>query len=261
MKAFSRVIDIHTHPVFFGEGAGKAELKALVARALREGIEHMVVLGDVLKFGRLPTEAQVRTINDETAAVVATAPGVFSGFCCLNPMLGEAAVAKELARGVNELGFVGIKLEFSNNARDERVMRPVMEGAARYNIPVLQHSWSQTNIKERSFHSDPEDTCLLARRHPEVRIIMAHLTGCGFRGVRAARGLRNLWIDTSGGAPEAGLVEYAVDQLGADRVLYGSDLPIRDLPTAIARITGAEISAADKQAILFENARQLLGLS
>ena len=139
-------------------------------------------------------------------------------------------------------------------------MTPVMTAAARWDLPVLQHSWSQTNIRERSFHTDPEDTCRLARRHPEVRLIMAHLTGCGRRGVKAARGLRNVWVDTSGGAPEAGLVEYAVEQGGADRVLYGSDAPIRDLPVAIARITGAAIKEEAKRAMLYVNARALLRL-
>jgi hypothetical protein len=255
-----QVIDVHTHPVFFGEGAARAELRGLVRRARAQGIRHMVALGDVLKFGRLPTVAQMREINNETAAVVVVEPGMFRGFCFLNPMLGARAVRREIDRGVQELGLKGIKLEISNNARDERVMGPVMAAAEHYGLPVLQHSWSQTNIKERSFHSDPEDTCLLARRHPRVNIIMAHLTGCGFRGVRAARGLRNIWVDTSGAAPEAGLVEYAVDQLGADRVLYGSDLPIRDLPVAIARVTGAQLTAAARRAVLHDNAADLLKL-
>jgi predicted TIM-barrel fold metal-dependent hydrolase len=78
--------------------------------------------------------------------------------------------------------------------------------------------------------------------------------------VKAARGLRNVWVDTSGGAPEAGLVEYAVEQVGADRVLYGSDGPIRDLPVAIARVTGAAIAEEAKRAILHDNARALLRL-
>jgi predicted TIM-barrel fold metal-dependent hydrolase len=65
-----------------------------------------------------------------------------------------------------------------------------------------------------------------ARRFPNVRVIMAHLTGCGVRGVLAARDCDNLLVDTSGAAPEAGIVAYAVEKLGVERVLYGSDAPI-----------------------------------
>jgi uncharacterized protein len=255
-----RMIDIHTHPIFYGEGGTRRAVRALEARGRSFGFERMVALGDVLVHGRRPTAAQVRAINDETARVVGYAPGFLLGFCFLNPVLGERAVFREVERCIAGLGFRGIKLEICNNARDA-CMEPVMRAAERFGVPVLQHSWSQTNIRQRSYHSDPEDTCLLARRHPNVRVIMAHLTGCGYRGIMAARGIDNLWIDTSGAAPEAGLVEYAVAQLGAGRILYGSDLPIRDLPVAIGRITGADITPAAQQAILHDNAARLLGLA
>jgi predicted TIM-barrel fold metal-dependent hydrolase len=135
-----------------------------------------------------------------------------------------------------------------------------MRAAERWNVPVLQHSWSQTNIRQRRFHSDPADTALLARRFPQVQVIMAHLTGCGFRGVLEAKGIPNLVIDTSGGLPEANLVEYAVEHLGADHVVYGSDLPIRETATTMGRILGSEISDDAKRRILYGNAKRILKL-
>ncbi len=253
-----KIIDFHTHPVFFEAGLAPAETRAQIKRARRFGITRMVVLGDVLRYGRLPDEEQTRTLNDDVATVVQRGRGFYVGFCGLNPVLGEREVWREVERCFEQIGgFHGFKLEISCNARDA-AMKPVMEAARRYGVPVLQHSWSQTNIRERAFHSDPEDTCELARRWPDVKIVMAHLTGCGVRGIRAARGLDNLFIDTSGAAPEAGLVEVAVGELGAHRVLYGSDIPIRDLPTAIGRITGSAIPAAAKRRILHDNAVQLL---
>ena len=104
-------------------------------------------------------------------------------------------------------------------------------------------------------------TAALARRHPDVKIIMAHLTGCCFRGVREAKGCANLYIDTSGGYPEEGLVEYAAEHLGADHVLYGSDLPIRENTVTIGRILGARLSVADKQKMLYGNTARLLNLN
>ncbi len=254
-----KIIDIHTHPLFFEEGEKPAETAAKVKAARKLGIERMVSLGDVLRFGGQPDAAQSRIINDGTARVMSRAPEFWIGFCALNPLLGEKAVKGEVERCVGGMGFRGLKLEVSCNAT-HAALRWVMEAAREFDVPVLQHSWSQTVMKKRKFHSDPEDTCDLARRWPEVKVIMAHLTGCGYRGVKAAKGLDNLWIDTSGGAPEAGLVEYAVSELGAARVLYGSDAPIRDLPVTVGRITGAAISAAAKRAVLGGNARKLLNL-
>lgn len=253
------IIDVHTHPILRHDHRGRAGADQLIARAKARAIRHIVVLGDVLAFGRSPNATGLRTINNETYELMLRHPGFITGFCHLNPTLGARAVWQETERCVAR-GFRGLKLEIANNAADP-CMRPLMEAARRHNLIVLQHAWSMTKIGERAFHTDPEDVATLAKRFPDVRIIMAHLTGDGVRGVQAVKSCPNVWVDTSGAAPESGIVEYAVEQLGADRILYGSDVPIRDFGVAIARITGSRLDAATKQKILHDNAAQLLGLA
>jgi len=253
-----RAIDIHTHPILKDDKRGRVGADRLIARARTHGIRHLVALGDVLAYGRSPTEEQIRKINDDTFWLMRRHPGFVTGFCHLNPTLGELAVRKETERCVAR-GFRGLKLEIANNARDA-CMRPLMEAAERHGLVVLQHAWSMTKIRQRRFHTDPEDVATLARRWPNVRIIMAHLTGCGVRGVLAVKDCPNVLVDTSGAAPEAGIVEFAVEQLGAARVFYGSDVPIRDFGVALARITGSRLDAATKRKILHNNAKELLGL-
>jgi predicted TIM-barrel fold metal-dependent hydrolase len=255
-----RIIDVHTHPVFFHQGRTPAELKRLIARGRRFGIEHMIVLGDVLVYGATPDAAQLRLINNDTARVARLFPDYFTAFVYLNPLLGERAVMAETERCAALPGFRGIKLEIANNAAHP-CMRHVAKAARTFNLPVLQHTWSTTNIRDRQHQSDPTTTALFARRNPDVQIIMAHLTGIGFRGVTEAKGLPNVYVDTSGGFPEAGLIEYAAEHLGADHVLYGSDLPIRENSVTIGRILGAQLSAADKQRMLFGNTARLLKLN
>ena len=253
-----RAIDVHTHPLLRDDRRGRTGADALIVRARTHGIRHIVVLGDVLAYGRSPTAEQLRRINDDTFWLMRRYPDYVTGFCHLNPTLGGRAVCRETERCVAR-GFRGLKLEIANNARDA-CMVPLMLEARRHGLPVLQHAWSMTKIKQRSFHTDPEDVATLARRWPDVRIIMAHLTGCGVRGVLAVKDCPNVVIDTSGAAPEAGLVEYAVAQLGAERVLYGSDAPIRDFGVALARITGTHLDAASQRKILHDNAHALLRL-
>ncbi|MBI5381394.1 MAG: amidohydrolase family protein [Opitutae bacterium] len=255
-----RIIDVHTHPVFMRRGLQRTEIDWLVAHGRALGIERMVTLGDVLLHGRFPTGEQISAINDVTAQVQSWYPDYFVSFCFLNPTLGERHVMSEVERCVTKYGFKGLKLEICNNASDA-CMKPVMEAARRWNLVVLQHSWSMTNIKQRSFHTDPADTALLARRHPDVKIIMAHLTGCGVRGVLEAKGLPNLYIDTSGGLPDEGLIEYAVEHLGVDHVLYGSDLPGRAATVAIQRVVGARLTPAERKKILYDNSARLLQLN
>ncbi len=253
------IIDIHTHPLLRHDKRGRAGADQLITRARQHGIKHLVVLGDVLAFGRSPNEKQIRIINNETYGLMRRYPGVVTGFCHLNPTLGARAVRREIECCV-ALGFRGLKLEIANNAVDAS-MNPLMEAARKHRLLVLQHAWSMTKIGERAFHTDPEDVATLARRFPDVRIIMAHLTGDGVRGVLAVKDCLNVVVDTSGAAPESGIVEYAVEQLGADRIVYGSDVPIRDFGVAIARITGSRLDAATQKKILYDNAARLLGLT
>lgn len=255
-----RIIDVHTHPIFKGLDWQMAGIKDAIAHGRRHGIVHMIVLGDVLLYGATPDAAQLRKINNDTASLARLHPDYFTAFVYLNPLLGERATMAETERCAALPGFRGIKLEIANNA-SHSAMRHVAKAARTFNFPVLQHSWSTVNIGDRQHQSDPADTCLFARRFPEVQIIMAHLTGIGFRGVLEAKGLPNVFVDTSGGYPEEGLIEFAAEHLGADHVLYGSDLPIRENSVTIRRILGAKISAADKRKMLFGNTARLLNLS
>ena len=255
-----RAIDIHTHPTFEGVYSDRKSIDEVVSYGRDCGVEKMVVLGDVLLYGRLPTAAQVIEINNKTAELVRWHPDYFIGFCYLNPVLGEQFVLEETERCIGDLGFKGIKLEISNNARDD-CMEPVMRQARQLNVVVLQHSADQTIIQERSFHTDPADTAWLARHYPDVQIIMAHLTACGMRGVMEIVDVPNVVVDTSSYQPVHGLVEYAVSHLGSSRVLYGSDLIIRDLPVQLGRIVGARLTRQEKKDILFNNASALLGLN
>lgn len=256
-----RIIDVHTHPIFFGAGRKEKEINQLVAHGRALGIERMISLGDVLRYGDRPDEKQLVKLNNENGRLQELHPDYFVGFCYLNPTLGELPVMREAERCVTKFGFKGIKLEIANNAADP-CMRHVMKAARTFNIPVLQHSWSSVNFGPgQENHSDPDDTAGLARRHPDVNIIMAHLVGVGFRGVLAAKGLPNLYVDISGAFPEDGLVEYAVEHLGPDRVLFGTDLPIRECSVKLGSVLGTDLSAATKHKILFENTARLLQLN
>jgi predicted TIM-barrel fold metal-dependent hydrolase len=91
-------IDVHTHPILRHDERGRAGAAQLIGRAKAHGIEHIVVLGDVIAFGRSPNEAQLRIINDETYWLMQRYPGYVTGFCHVNPTLGERAVTKEVER-------------------------------------------------------------------------------------------------------------------------------------------------------------------
>jgi predicted TIM-barrel fold metal-dependent hydrolase len=137
--------------------------------------------------------------------------------------------------------------------------RAIFEFAARHRAVVLGHS-----SEERSLASD---YVRFANDFPEVKLIIAHL-GCGWDGdlshqVRAIQQNKhgNLFTDTSSAKSiTPNLIEWAVREVGAERILFGTDTPLYFAPMQRARIDHAEVSDRDKRLILRDNAVRLLGL-
>lgn len=118
-------------------------------------------------------------------------------------------------------------------------------------------------------NSWPADFVPFADAFPEVRLIVAHLGNGGAAGgdpdlqVRAIQAAQhgNIWTDTSSmRSIMPGLIEWAVEQVGAERLLYGTDTPLYFAPNQRARIDHADISDHAKQLILRDNAVGLLRL-
>ncbi|MFM8219421.1 MAG: amidohydrolase family protein, partial [Planctomycetaceae bacterium] len=105
-----------------------------------------------------------------------------------------------------------------------------------------------------------------ADEFPEIRLILAHIGHGGdgdyshqVRGVQASR-RGNVWADTSSARSiTPGLIEWAVREVGPERVLFGSDTPLYHCGMHRARIELAEIPAAQRQMILRDNALTLFG--
>ena len=242
------ILDIHTHNF-------KGQADAVAASALAHGIDRFLFLGDVLRHGDQPTQEQIRQVNNETAADVRRYFDHCRGLCFLNPDNATEFVVEEANRCLDMPEFIGIKMEICTNCRSVR-MDPIMEILEEHNAILLHHCWYKTNGKYR-FESDPSDIAIwrvvsrvklswpsVRRRHP---------------GVEDVADCHNVCIDTSGAQPEAGLVEYAVKRIGAERIVYGSDAPCRTFGAQLAKIREADITEAQRRLIFSENARRLLG--
>lgn len=242
-------IDIHVH---------NYAVDQTVAAAGRNQVDFLVFLGSGSRFGVYPDTAQIQCINNETLETVRRFPDSSCGFCCLNPANPLESLQSELHRCLELPEFRGVKLGIAVNCRSQK-LDPVMEMLEEFDVPLLHHCWYKT-VNKYPNESDPSDIADLARRFPQVKIIMAHLTGCGIRGIEDIATLPNVWVDTSGGQPEAGFIEYAIKRIGAKRIVYGSDAPLRDFCSQLAKIHEADISDAERKLIFSENARELLNL-
>jgi len=96
----------------------------------------------------------------------------------------------------------------------------------------------------------------MADRYPDMKLIIAHLASK--EHVDAIRDARhgNIYTDTSGSASvRNNVVEYAVEQVGSEKILFGTDT--YSFPFQFGRIALSGLSAKDKENILWKNALRL----
>jgi len=135
----------------------------------------------------------------------------------------------------------------------------IFEFAAKHGAVILTHSGEQNSL--------PADFVPFANEFPTVQLILAHI-GCSensdptlqVRAIQqAAHG--NVYADTSSSMSMIpNLIEWAVQEAGADRILFGTDSPLYFTGMQRARIDQAGICDDDKRKILYENAARLLDL-
>jgi hypothetical protein len=130
---------------------------------------------------------------------------------------GRTPVA-EVSRRLAD-GHLGLKLHpsFDRYPADDRRLDPYLRVAARAGVPVTVHSAPE--------ESDPDRIRRLAERFPDLPVVLYH-TYLGppegrRRAARHARAQANLYLETSWCAADE--VLRLVDEVGPDRVLFGSD--------------------------------------
>lgn len=253
------IIDAHVHIGRFVAPWRSSDAIADTVAAAREcGIDKLCVcsLGDG-GYTLYPSPEQLRAANDHVLEAIARFPDVILGYCYVSPQHPKESL-EEIRRCVEDGPMVGVKLWVARKASDDSV-DVILREAARLNAPVLQHAWYKTTGNLLG-ESTPADVAQMACRHPDVLIQMAHLHGGGERGVQDIAPYPNVVVDTSGGDPEAGLVEYAVQELGAERIVFGSDVPGRDFSVQLGKVMGADLTEAQRRLILGGNMTRILRL-
>ena len=135
----------------------------------------------------------------------------------------------------------------------EAASTAILKTAADLGLPVLGHF-------------TPDECDHLMQRVPEAMVIMAHMGGQPYAkgnwhmAVEVASRHANLYLDTASSQIDNGMLEYAVEQLDAERILFGTDMPLLDPWVQRAKIQGARIPDDAKALILGGNLKRLLGL-
>lgn len=256
------VIDSHVHIYLAKEDLSRCEneVEKLLDCMNRVGIDKVCLAPMVISKGSngyYPEKSNILFAADFLTELMKTYNDRFFSLIWVNGYLDPRFLVSLTDKYILHGMINGIKLCNETNARDER-LEPFASFLEENGVPVLFHSWYSTEGRTYC-DSTPSDIAFLAEKHPGLRIAMAHLNGCRCRGIQDIKKLPNVSIDTSGSAGEDGYLEYAIKELGPDRVLYGSDYPGRDFAAQLARIDSVELTPEAKNKLLCENAAKLFG--
>ena len=236
-----KIIDAHMHLGEFAVFGESISHKQLVELMNQYDIEKAVV-------SALP--------NSLTVEAVEKYPERITGLVRVNPHEVEAPDIVE--KGLTEWGLKGVKLNplFNNFLPDSKEVNPVMDVAAKHNVPVLIHCghppWSLPWSFER-----------LADRYPDVTIVMAHM-GHGHilyinGALDVAEDHSNIVVDTAGMTMHTKIKE-AVNRLGVERVMYGSDTPLGHPAWEIPKVKVSGLDEEQLRYVLYENALKIYNM-
>ncbi len=105
-------------------------------------------------------------------------------------------------------GMVAVKMWVSCYCDDVRVNQ-VAEFCIKHHLPILVHAFKKT-IGQLPYETTAINVRNLALRYPDLSIIMAHLGGNCYDGIRCIADLENVYTDFSGTLYRADDIDYTV---------------------------------------------------
>lgn len=205
--------------------------------------EHGIATGLVFN----PDNAMVRDLIRSTQGVY--------GLVWANPRAPGAV--DETRRLLDEGGskFRGVKLHPLLDAYhpDDPAVHPIIDLLIERDLPALIHCGHPIFTLPWSIEE-------LIVRYPQARIILGHMGHGNIVYINAAIDVAvrnsNVYLETSGMPMHSKICE-AAERIGAERVLFGSDVPFHHPAVELTKVRVSGASAEVVEAILGENGRRL----
>jgi hypothetical protein len=199
---------------------------------------------------------QVSSINDFIVEAVKKEPK-FIGFASVHPEQND--ILEEIERAKN-LGLKGIKLhpDFQKFPADISSLDEAYELMAALNLILIIHAGD-----ERYSYSNPDKIAKILHKHPRLKIVAPHFGGyTEWDDVLRYLAGKDLWFDTSSSLWKLPVekAKKIIEVHGYERFLFGTDFPMWNHDEELRSFLNLGLSDASNNAILYGNAKKLLGL-
>ena len=281
-----------------GAGLGDGEIAARFQMMQQAGVDKQILSSTPQSphFAALDAAVQAaRFINDQYASVIRRWPDRFGAFASI-PLPHVRESLDEIARALDDLGMIGVAVTTSVLGRSlaDPMFAPIYEELDRRAAVLYTHpagcGGHSPLIQEHNMTwmvgAPIEDTIAVAHlivhgipsRYPRLRIINSHLGGAipmllqrmdnqyswetPGAPEKPSIAARRMWYDSVSHA-HAPALRAAVESLGADRIVLGTDFPYQYgqlFQKAVDHIRESGLSAHDARRILDENAAAVIAL-
>ena len=247
------VFDSHTHFLEEGGNCGTGRMM------IQGDIHNMVKLNNLLgvdKYCVAPwlgiwTDSEAG--NEDVASMSRQYPDKVYGYVLIDPNYVEDIEA-EAKKYHLQNKLPGVKMFYARTC-------------VRYNDPIYDPWWKIANENKLfalmdcgsypTFLSDVEE---LAIKYPDVSFFLDHV-GRSFAAAEEnapyAKKHPNIYLQLTYTSVTQGVIEYLCREGLADKVLYGTDAPMRDPRPQLTWVAYANISVEDKKKILGENMQKV----
>lgn len=192
--------------------------------------------------------------NSELEEVMKKYPDRVMGYYCFNPNYEEKYL-ENIENVINVPGYIGLKFlpTYHRYPLDGDNYKKALEFANKHKLYMLIHTWGNNDP-----HNGPRHIKMLCEKYPDITFIMGHSAPGELDGaIDIVKNHDNVMLDICDIHRHNGIIDKMVREVGADKVIFGTDMPWYDPNYGIGSVLFSRISDEDKYKILYGNAKKI----
>ncbi len=256
---FDYIIDVHAHLGYSKDFYYPSVSVESILHTMNK-----LNIGKILQTHTLLLCGEYSEGLNESVKAFETSHGRILSYLVFNPREPEKSL-ETIRDNIKEEPFIGVKIHpsFHLYPADGGDYDKIWKYASKNNTVLLTHSWAISPTNPNQAYSEVRLFEKYLKKYPGVKLILGHSGGVKegiSQAVRLARTYSNVYLDIAGDVLFFGLIEFLIENVGQNRILFGSDMVWIDPRVNLGRVLRARISLETKRRILGLNALYVFGL-